>query len=71
MADDQFSWGLIDHTLAELKLSELSEEMLKSTQAEEDQIRFDNLRSQNSETVPALLVKMHERRIDECIEKTY
>lgn len=71
MANDAFSWGLIDHTLVGLKLSELSEEMRKSINAEENQIRSDNRLNQNSQAVPTLLVQMQERRTNEWAEKTY
>jgi hypothetical protein len=67
----QFAWNLIDHTLVGLKLSDLSEEMRKSIEDEERQIRDDNRLNQNSQAVPSLLVQMHERRTDEWAEKTY
>jgi len=67
----QFAWNLIDHTLVGLKLSDLSEEMRKSINDEERQIRDDNRHNQNSQAVPSLLVQMHERRTDEWAEKTY
>jgi hypothetical protein len=65
------AWGLIDHALVRLKTTELAQEMHKSIKAEENQIRFDNRHNQNSQAVPSLLLPMHERRIDEHIEKTY
>jgi hypothetical protein len=49
----------------------LSEEMRRSVAAEEAQIRFANLRNENSGTVPTLLLKMHERLVDQWIAKTY
>jgi hypothetical protein len=64
----QFAWNLIDHTLVGLKLSDLSEEMRKSIEDEERQIRDDNRLNQNSQAVPSLLVQMHERRTDEWAE---
>jgi len=64
-------WVLIDHALVGLKTTELAEEMHKSIKAEENQIRFDTRHNQNSQAVPSLLLQMHERHIDEHIEKTY
>jgi hypothetical protein len=71
MAQGAFDWNLIDQVLVGLKLSNLAEEMRKSAAAEEAQIRFDNLRNENSGTVPALLIRMQERLIDHWIAKTY
>jgi hypothetical protein len=71
MADDTFHWELIDHRLVGLKLSDLSEEMRKSINDEERQIRDNNRHNQNSQAVPSLLVQMQERRTNEWAEKTY
>jgi len=45
MGNDAFHWGLIDHVLVGLKLSEMSEEMRDSINAEEGDIRRDNTRN--------------------------
>jgi len=71
MGNDAFHWGLIDHVLVGLKLSEMSEEMRDSINAEEGDIRRDNLHNQNSQTVPTLLIRMYLRRTDEYLEETY
>jgi hypothetical protein len=71
MVDDKFHWGLIDHALVGLKLTNLAEEMHESIRAEIGQIEFDNLRNSNSQAVPTLIIAMHLRRTNECIEKTY
>jgi hypothetical protein len=71
MADGKFYWGLIDHALVRLKLTNLAEEMHQSTRAEIGQIQFDNLQNTNSQAVPTLIIAMHLRRTDESIEETY
>jgi hypothetical protein len=71
MADGKFYWGLIDHALVGLKLTNLAEEMHESIRAEIGQIQFDNLGNSNSQAIPTLIIAMHLRRTDECIEETY
>jgi len=71
MADDKSHWGLIDHALVGLKLTNLAEEMHESIRAEIGQIQFDNLGNSNSQAVPTLIIAMHLRRTDEWIEETY
>ena len=71
MADDKFHWGLIDHALVGLKLTNLAEEMHQSTRAEIGQIQFDNIGNSNSQAVPTLVIAMHLRRTDEWIGNTY
>ena len=71
MADDESHWGLIDHALVGLKLTNLAEEMHQSIRAEIGQIQFDNLGNSNSQAVPTLTLAMQLRRTNEWIEKTY
>ena len=71
MADDKSHWGLIDHSLVGLKLTDLAEEMHESIRTEVEEIRFDNRGNSNSQAVPTLLIAMHLRRTDEWIEKSY
>jgi hypothetical protein len=71
MADGTFQWGLIDHRLVGLKLTNLAEEMHESIRAEIEQIQFENLGNSNSQAVPTLIIAMHLRRTDEWIEETY
>ena len=71
MADDKFHWGLIDHGLVGLKLTNLAEEMQQSIRAEIGQIQFDNVGNSNSQAAPTLIIAMHLRRTDEWIEATY
>lgn len=71
MADDESHWGLIDHALVGLKLTNLAEEMHQSIRAEIGQIQFANLGNSNSQAVPSLTLAMQLRRTDEWIEKTY
>ena len=42
MAESKFHWGLVDHRLVGLKLTNLAEEMHESIRAEIGQIQFDN-----------------------------
>ena len=71
MADDKSHWGLIDHALVGLKLTNLAEEMHQSIRAEIGQIQFNNIGNSNSHAVPTQIIAMHLRRTDELIEKTY
>ena len=71
MAGSAFQWELIDHRLVALKLTNLAEEMSKSTRSEIGQIRVNNVGNSNSQTVPSQIIAMHLRRIEESIEKTY
>ena len=66
-----FSWQQVDHTLANLMLAQVSEEMGESIRKEEREIRFANRDNQNAVTVPSLCLQMQVRRTDEWAQRTY
>lgn len=66
-----FRWEEIDHSLARLRLAELSIEMNQLIRADESRIRIEQRGNMNSNTVPSLLLKMQQDRADEWAQKTY
>jgi hypothetical protein len=66
-----FRWEDIDHSLARLKLVELSIEMNRLINADERRIRFEQQGNLNTNTVPSLILQMQQNRADEWAQKTY
>jgi len=66
-----FRWEDIDHSLVRLRLIDLAEEMHRQIQADEGQIRFENRGNMNSNTVPSLVLKMKQERVDEQARRVY
>jgi hypothetical protein len=60
-----FRWEDIDHTLVDLKLTDLAIEINSQTEADERRIQFENHRNMNSNTVASLILEMKEQRADE------
>jgi hypothetical protein len=66
-----FRWKNIDHSLARLRLLELSIEMNQLIEADERRIHFEQRGNMNRNTVPSLLLKMQQDRANELAQRTY
>lgn len=66
-----FRWEEIDHSLARLRLTQLSIEMNQLIRADASRIRFEQRGNMNRNTVPSLLLKTQQGRADEWAQKTY
>jgi hypothetical protein len=67
----QFHWQDVDHTLVNLKLTDLSEDMRTQLTDGERKIYFDNRLNENSMAVPHHLFQLRKRIADERVQKTY
>lgn len=69
--DPAFDWQQVDHTLAALMLTEVSEEFRKNINEDERRIRFENRGNENVLAIPAQRLKMHILRTDEWAKRVY
>src|SRR5581483_6941270 len=70
-SNPDFDWQQIDLSLANLMLSNISEEIRKSIREEEHRIDVDNIRNENVLAIPTLRLKMHLRRTGEWAQRIY
>ena len=66
-----FRWEEIDHSLAGLRLVELSTEMNRLIEADEHRIGFEQRGNLNTRAAPNLILRMKQARADEWAHKTY
>ncbi len=66
-----FRWEDIDHRLVILKLTDLAEEMHSQIKADERRIQFENRGNMNGNTVPSLVLRMKQDRVDEWARRVY
>jgi hypothetical protein len=66
-----FRWEDLDHSLVRLRLIDLAEEMRRQIEADERRIQFENRGNMNSNTVPSLVLKMKQERVDEQARRVY
>jgi hypothetical protein len=66
-----FDWKDIDHSLANLKFTDLAEEFHKLIRSDEKRIQFENRLNLNNNAVPSLVLRMKEKRTDEWVQRAY
>jgi hypothetical protein len=66
-----FRWEDIDHSLARLRLVDLSMEMNRLINADESRIRFEQRGNLNRNAVSTLILQMQQDRAEEWAQKTY
>lgn len=66
-----FRWEDIDHSLVRLRMIDLAEEMHRQIEEDERRIQFENRGNMNSNTVPSLVLKMKQDRVDEQARRVY
>lgn len=69
--DPAFDWQQVDHTLANLMLAEVSEELRERIKKDEQQILLDNSSNENALAIPAQRLKMQVLRTDEWAKRVY
>ena len=70
-ATPAFDWQELDHTLANLMLADVAEEMRAKIRQDEARIRLENQANQNVYTIPAKILEMQLQRTDEWARRTY
>src|SRR5438067_13316009 len=69
--DPAFDWLQIDHTLANLMLTEVAEEIGRHIEEDERSIRFRNRGNHNVLAIPTQRLRMSLLRADEWVKRTY
>lgn len=70
-SDPAFDWRQVDHALATLMLAEVSEEIRKGIEEDEQRIRAANRDNRNLLAAPLQRLQMHLRRADEWAQRTF
>lgn len=66
-----FRWEDIDHSLARLRLLDLSIEMNRLISGDERRIRFEQRGNLNTNSLPSLTLQMQQDRADQWAQKAY